>query len=171
MKRLPQGFKRSTLNPFAARLMSTRMSGRRSDSGFTLIELLVVIVIIGILASIALPVFVSQKRKAFDASAKSGLRTLAVFQEAYLSNNSSYGDIADLQAQGFSITPSKNVTISVVYRAASTGYCLSAKHANSPTTWYFDSQAGGLLSSTATACPTTNATLTPGGSAGSSLTG
>lgn len=166
MKHLPQAPQSDGLTRCAQRLTPSR-----DDRGFTLIELLVVIIIIGILASIALPLFVSQKRKAFDASAKSGLRSLAVFQEAYLSGNSSYGDIADLQGQGFGITPSKNVTISVVYRAAGTGYCLSAKHANSPTTWYFDSQAGGLLGSSVTSCPMTNSATTPGGSAGSSLTG
>ena len=166
MKHLPQAPQSDGLTRFAQRLTPSR-----DDRGFTLIELLVVIIIIGILASIALPLFVSQKRKAFDASAKSGLRSLAVFQEAYLVSSSSYGDIADLQAQGFGIKPSKNVTITVVYRAASTGYCLSAKHAGSPKTWYYDSQAGGLLGSSATSCPTTNSGTTPGGSAGSSLTG
>jgi type IV pilus assembly protein PilA len=55
----------------------------RSDQGFTLIELLVVIMIIGILAAIAIPAFLNQKGKAYDASAKEMARTASLAAETF----------------------------------------------------------------------------------------
>jgi len=71
-----------------------------SESGFTLIELLVVILIIGILAAIAIPAFLSQTSKANDSAAKTQVGTLQTTMEAYASeNNGSFvgGTLAELQ--------------------------------------------------------------------------
>ena len=73
--------------------------------GFTLIELLIVVVIIGILAAIAIPKFAATKDKAKLASVKTDLRNLMTSQEAYFSDYSTYGSLAQVQtASNYSLS-------------------------------------------------------------------
>jgi prepilin-type N-terminal cleavage/methylation domain-containing protein len=70
-------------------LARMQKSMKEKDQGFTLIELLVVIVIIGILAAIAIPVFLNQRKKGVDASLKSDLKNAATAVESWAVDNPS----------------------------------------------------------------------------------
>jgi prepilin-type N-terminal cleavage/methylation domain-containing protein len=65
---------------------------RSNRSGFTLLELIIVVIVIGILASIALPRFIRVTERARIGEAKSILGALRSSQIRYLAQWNSYAD-------------------------------------------------------------------------------
>lgn len=63
---------------------------RRRDGGFSLIELLVVVIVIGVLAAIAVPVFLEQRTKAHTAAVKGDLKAGAQAMETEYVDNRAY---------------------------------------------------------------------------------
>jgi prepilin-type N-terminal cleavage/methylation domain-containing protein len=81
----------------------------RRDQGFTLIELLVVILIIGVLAAIAIPSFLNQKSKGYDASAKEMARAAQTAAEAYgTDHNGQYTNLTTKILHEYEITIPEN---------------------------------------------------------------
>jgi prepilin-type N-terminal cleavage/methylation domain-containing protein len=97
----------------------------RRQRGFTLIELLIVVVIVGLLASIAIPKFANTKQKTYVAQMKSDLRNLATAQEAFFYDSMFY--TTDLNALArFAATSGVTITVN---EATPAGWSATAKHA------------------------------------------
>jgi type IV pilus assembly protein PilA len=122
-----------------------------NEEGFTLIELLVVIIIIGILAAIAIPVFLNQRKKGYDAQAKSDLRNLATLEETYLTDiPTSYAPtFAALTANGTTFNASPNATTTIVSVTTNASFCLKSV-SDSTKVFYYNSATGGVSTTVCT---------------------
>lgn len=118
---------------------------KEKDQGFTLIELLVVIVIIGILAAIAIPLFLNQQKKGVDASMKSDLKNAATTIETWRTDNPTVA--VDPVASRVGFTPSDGNTVTIVPGTALGSYCIHVINGASSTPasyLVYDSEDGGL---------------------------
>jgi type IV pilus assembly protein PilA len=133
----------------------SRPPTERNDSGFTLIELLVVMIIIGILAAIAVPVFIQQRQKAVDASLQTDLRSLALQEETYYTDNNAYLPFAATTSPTI-IDPvrlSSGVSASVELNSSKQSYCVVVSSPKASQPRVHISSKGGLQPSSVTTCP------------------
>jgi prepilin-type N-terminal cleavage/methylation domain-containing protein len=140
-------------------LARIRKSAEEKDQGFTLIELLVVMIIIGILAAIAIPVFLNQRKKAQDSAAKADVSTIGKEIATYFVDSSNVTGLAvgvasaryqltggDLSAAVDLGKVSNNVVLAAQDIDSGTDWCVSVRNAqgDKAVVGYKYSAAGGL---------------------------
>jgi type IV pilus assembly protein PilA len=143
-------------------LARIRKAMEEKEEGFTLIELLVVMIIIGILAAIAIPVFLSQKQKGYDASLKSDMRTIANELESYNTDGNGYPTnvaITNLTNPNVlvgttAVRTSNGNSFTVTYNTLATAFCIVSVNPKGTHEWEYVSSLGGLQPATTLATNT-----------------
>ena len=132
-------------------LAARREALAEGEKGFTLIELLVVVIIIGILAAIAIPVYIGVQNNAKDSATKSDIENAKTAVVAYYTDKGSYPTgLTGLSSYGYpGVSLTGTPVESLTFTTTTSGFCIVG---TSPTTNKFNASDSSGVATGAT-CP------------------